>query len=247
MNQPDDTCRPVEIDGETIRVRGAAEMSNESRAMLAEVVGAAKRKYAAEHPPTVVTDPERRERYAAALYATLEVSPTRHPWETLSPLRRAVWYVRADAAMKLADEERTAVPAVQSPADRAAEVEQLRADVEHWQRMYNAEHARHVEVVGALVTDRAAILREFLSQLDERLLGCCEECNACAAIARDLAAEFPEDDKERRLAGEQPTPDEAASCPGFPERCPNLRTVEPNPPEHYGGIRCGCGDTQPPA
>ena len=49
----------------------------------------------------------------------------------------------------------------------------------------------------------------------------------------------------RRLAGEQPAQDEAP-CPGFPERCPNLRTVEPNPPEHYGGIRCGCGD-QPPS
>lgn len=34
-------------------------------------------------------------------------------------------------------------------------------------------------------------------------------------------------------------------CPGFPDRCPNLRTIEPNPPEHYGGIRCGCGDAEP--
>ncbi|MFD5798643.1 hypothetical protein ACFWIO_34955 [Streptomyces diastatochromogenes] len=32
-------------------------------------------------------------------------------------------------------------------------------------------------------------------------------------------------------------------CPGFPERCPNLRPVDPNPPVHYGGIRCGCADT----
>ncbi|WP_329214831.1 hypothetical protein OG352_05290 [Streptomyces sp. NBC_01485] len=34
-------------------------------------------------------------------------------------------------------------------------------------------------------------------------------------------------------------------CPGFPDRCPNLRTVEPNPPEHLGGIRCGCADAAP--
>ncbi|MCW7941636.1 hypothetical protein AAW14_06210 [Streptomyces hygroscopicus] len=47
---------------------------------------------------------------------------------------------------------------------------------------------------------RADVLREFLSQLDERLLGCCEECNACAAIARDLAAE---------LAGEEQPATEA--------------------------------------
>ncbi|MFE2073687.1 hypothetical protein [Streptomyces misionensis] len=32
-------------------------------------------------------------------------------------------------------------------------------------------------------------------------------------------------------------------CPGFPERCPNLRPVDPNPPVHLGGIRCGCADT----
>jgi len=32
-------------------------------------------------------------------------------------------------------------------------------------------------------------------------------------------------------------------CPGFPDRCPNLRTVEPEPGVHLGGIRCGCADT----
>ena len=31
-------------------------------------------------------------------------------------------------------------------------------------------------------------------------------------------------------------------CPGFPDSCPNLRNVDPNPPQHYGGIRCGCAD-----
>lgn len=34
----------------------------------------------------------------------------------------------------------------------------------------------------------------------------------------------------------------ADDCPGFPERCPNLRPVDPNPPVHLGGIRCGCAD-----
>ncbi|MGW1160403.1 helix-turn-helix domain-containing protein [Streptomyces sp. NPDC002519] len=46
----EDICRPVEIDGEIIRVRGAAEMSDESRAALAEAIAAAKRRYLAEHP-----------------------------------------------------------------------------------------------------------------------------------------------------------------------------------------------------
>jgi hypothetical protein len=44
-----DTCRPVDIDGQLIRVRGAGEMSDESRAALADVIRAAKRKYGAEH------------------------------------------------------------------------------------------------------------------------------------------------------------------------------------------------------
>ncbi|TLQ43466.1 hypothetical protein [Streptomyces marianii] len=51
-----DTCRPVEVDGETIRVRGAQEMTDEDRAAFAEVVRAAKRKYAAEHPPRHTVD-----------------------------------------------------------------------------------------------------------------------------------------------------------------------------------------------
>jgi len=62
--------------------------------------------------------------------------------------------------------------------------------------------------------DRAAVLRDFLSELDERLLGCCEECNACAAIARDLAAE---------LAAGCPQCGDAGACNGGP--CP--LTAEP--------------------
>jgi hypothetical protein len=31
-------------------------------------------------------------------------------------------------------------------------------------------------------------------------------------------------------------------CPGFPEKCPNLRPVPPDPPTHDGGVRCGCAD-----
>ncbi|MGW5426842.1 hypothetical protein ACWET9_06395 [Streptomyces sp. NPDC004059] len=34
----------------------------------------------------------------------------------------------------------------------------------------------------------------------------------------------------------------ADDCPGFPERCPNLRPVDPEPGVHLGGIRCGCAD-----
>lgn len=48
---------------------------------------------------------DRRERYAMALYSTLGYSAERHPWATLAPARREVWYKRADAAMALADKE----------------------------------------------------------------------------------------------------------------------------------------------
>ncbi|MGW2384453.1 hypothetical protein [Streptomyces sp. NPDC001658] len=33
-------------------------------------------------------------------------------------------------------------------------------------------------------------------------------------------------------------------CAGFPDRCPYLLTVEPNPPDHGGGVRCGCNARQ---
>ncbi|MCH6163796.1 hypothetical protein [Streptomyces marispadix] len=52
-----------------------------------------------------MTTDERRERYAKALYATLGFSAERHPWTTLAPARREVWYQRADAAIAVADEE----------------------------------------------------------------------------------------------------------------------------------------------
>jgi len=51
--EPEDTCRPVEIDGEIIRVRGAAEMSDESREALADLIAAAKRKMEAEAPQQI--------------------------------------------------------------------------------------------------------------------------------------------------------------------------------------------------
>lgn len=33
---------------------------------------------------------------------------------------------------------------------------------------------------------------------------------------------------------------EPQPCAGFPADCPNLVTVEPDPPHHGGGVRCGC-------
>lgn len=51
--EPEDTCRPVEIDGETIRVRGAAELTDEGREALAALVQVAKAKFAEDAPEQV--------------------------------------------------------------------------------------------------------------------------------------------------------------------------------------------------
>jgi hypothetical protein len=48
-----DTCRAVDIGDETIRVRGAGEMSEQAREALAAVVAAARRRFVAEHPEQV--------------------------------------------------------------------------------------------------------------------------------------------------------------------------------------------------
>ncbi len=39
-----DQCRDVEINGQVVRVRGEREMDDTDRAMLAEVIAAAKRR-----------------------------------------------------------------------------------------------------------------------------------------------------------------------------------------------------------
>lgn len=43
-----DRCRPVEVDGQIVRVRGGREMTDLDRDMFAKVVAAAKRCLAAE-------------------------------------------------------------------------------------------------------------------------------------------------------------------------------------------------------
>lgn len=48
-----DTCRPVEIDGETIRVRGSGELTEQGQEALTALVRAAKAKFIAEAPDQV--------------------------------------------------------------------------------------------------------------------------------------------------------------------------------------------------
>ncbi|MGW1616348.1 hypothetical protein ACWCQZ_44270 [Streptomyces sp. NPDC002285] len=51
QTEPEDTCRHVEVDGETIRVRGADDLTDEGHEALTALVRAAKAKMAAEPPP----------------------------------------------------------------------------------------------------------------------------------------------------------------------------------------------------
>lgn len=48
-----DTCRAVEVDGETVRVRGSGEMTEEAQEALTALVRVAKAKFAADAPETV--------------------------------------------------------------------------------------------------------------------------------------------------------------------------------------------------
>ncbi|HEY9354227.1 MAG TPA: hypothetical protein VIP28_13285 [Nocardioides sp.] len=52
MSEPEDRCRPVEVDGEIIQVYGGAEMDEQDRAAFAELVRAVKRRYEAERGDT---------------------------------------------------------------------------------------------------------------------------------------------------------------------------------------------------
>lgn len=53
QHEPEDTCRPVEIDSETIRVRGQGELTPEGEQALTALVRAAKAKLVAEAPEQV--------------------------------------------------------------------------------------------------------------------------------------------------------------------------------------------------
>ncbi|MFI0268594.1 hypothetical protein [Streptomyces luteogriseus] len=53
QHEPEDTCRPIEIDGETIRVHGQGELTPEGEQALTALVRAAKAKLVAEAPEPV--------------------------------------------------------------------------------------------------------------------------------------------------------------------------------------------------
>lgn len=67
----------------------------------------------------------------------------------------------------------------------------------------------------------------------------------------ELLASLPDDpvNAERPTESLQQKADRLAAsiqpCTGFPDDCPNLVEVDPNPPHHGGGVRCGCQDLDP--
>lgn len=106
-DQPEpDTCRLVDIDGETIRVRGSSELSEESRAALVEVIRAAKRRMEAEQPSE-----SWRTLRAVAFNAVGPALNERGEWLRLS-VRRAI----ADAVLIALAEHLEPAPSVPCPA-----------------------------------------------------------------------------------------------------------------------------------
>jgi len=129
---------------------------------------------------------ERRERYTAALADV-----------------RGTCASAESAAMAVADAE--------LEAHRLALSEAL-ADRDFWQRQYNAEHARHVAVVSALVSDRAAVLREAEVALRAQAQHFTGEFNDSDILHEDgpastVATWKRAADLLRRLAGEAAVPD----------------------------------------
>lgn len=58
MSDDNDTCRPVEVDGEIIRVHGSRPMDEYEQGLFAQIVRAAKRRMEAEDQPAPVTRPQ---------------------------------------------------------------------------------------------------------------------------------------------------------------------------------------------
>lgn len=104
--EPEETCRPVEIDGEVIRVHGAAEMSEESQAALTEVIRAAKRRLETEQ-----AERGPKQLRALAFNAVAPVLQERGDWLRLTT-RRAV----ADAVLAVVQPELDALAALREVA-----------------------------------------------------------------------------------------------------------------------------------
>jgi hypothetical protein len=122
----DATCRPVTVDGETIRVLGIGDFTDQEQEFVADLVRAAKRKYAAEQRPELsdaVTAETKRlmERRTTTLRERAERAE-----EQRDQLAAAV-----DRVRKQLDETRTALRRAEGDRDAAEERRDLLAATLH--------------------------------------------------------------------------------------------------------------------
>ncbi|MFF0777055.1 hypothetical protein [Streptomyces sp. NPDC003720] len=145
------------------------------RALIADLETAVEGRAAMRAAASVVMSPptsraDLRDRIADAIWARYpDAEPSRTGLVMANP------HALADAVLAVLPE----------PTGQAAEVER-------WQRKYDAEHARHMAVVGALVTDRAALLLGAADELEapyEPESGYDRGRAWCVAELRRLAAE----------------------------------------------------------
>lgn len=123
-----ESCRMVEIDGQLVRVRGAAEMDDTDRSMLAEVVRAAKAKYMAEGGAERLADSLELLRqhlcgYVGQPTCDCKYGASGRGEQTGCPeLRDAIDYLRTTAAGEV---ERNYEPAPAVPTAREGETERF--------------------------------------------------------------------------------------------------------------------------
>ncbi|MFE7128930.1 hypothetical protein [Streptomyces sp. NPDC057617] len=154
----DDTSRSVEAEGETIRVRGSGDITDEERGFVAEVVRAARRKYEAEHAQPAAREPDARCEVTFVGGGRC-AQPAGHsdglhmPLETLRKHERRVrWEAAARAAKR--------------SADRAAALRIYMAAADEEQLALRAE----LEAMASVDADRCAALdrvREFAADIDD--------------------------------------------------------------------------------
>ena len=165
----DETCRAYEVDGEQVRVHGGAPLSEEGEAALAEVVRAAKRLMAEEHPHAGVI----QELVAAARAAGwcipdgIVASRGRHELVDGFEVR-----TRLKAAVQAAREALDAKPPLKAPAESVHPGEILREELKArgLTQLACAElMGRSVRVVNRIVKGRQSIVAGTALDLEKAL------------------------------------------------------------------------------
>lgn len=109
-------------------------------------------------PPCVNGEDERRERYAAAMYAT-SLYADQIPWERVPESFRQDWFCRAEAAMAVADEEHARVR--WDLMDTTMENARLRAELKATRRA-KQENDERFQLEAAQARDLGSRVREVV-------------------------------------------------------------------------------------